>query len=308
MSRSKTRRLTPALIVCALLLLALAAAGHRLPFSDTVSDFVPVKVATSDEPFSVHMIDVGNADCFLIEQGEHAMLIDAGEADTADEVLDYLRARDIDRLELVIATHPHADHIGGMATVIDRIEIDRFVMQPVPEALIPTTACYRHMLDALGAATDICVIDATSGGDFPLGDATVTVFPCLTDCDDLNNYSVVCRITYKERSFLMMGDAEKEVENALLDSGFPLSSDVLKVGHHGSQTSSQTDFLRAVCPSVALISCGADNSYGHPHGETLRKLSDLNAVYYRADLCGTTVISTDGSNLFVQTEKQPAAS
>ncbi len=294
----RKRRISPVTLVVVAVIIVLAVVGTRfLPGQ-------PQQAADPDHPLSLQMLDVGNADCLLLRQGEHFMLIDAGEADTADEVVSALREQGVQRLEMVIATHPHADHIGGMATVIQAFPIDRFILQPVPESLTPTSAAYRRMLDALEEKTEIDITDATEGGTFALGEAQVTVFPLLDEYEDLNNYSVVTRVTYGDCAFLLMGDAEEPVEKAILASGRSVAANVLKVGHHGSSTSSSSEFLRAVHPEVALIPCGAGNAYGHPHETTVEKLQDVGAEIHRSDINGDVAVSTDGSRLIVADENK----
>lgn len=250
----------------------------------------------------VHFLDVGNADCILVRQEEHSMLIDAGEAGDYRTIADYLNRYGVKKLDLVIATHPHADHIGSMAEIIENVPIDRFVMSFMPEGKEPTTATYLSMLEALDAH-HIEVEEATPGAIYTLGTAQLQILAPLSEDEDANAISVVTRLTFGKRAFLFTGDAESPVEGQLITQRYDLQADVLKVGHHGSRTSSSAAFLKAVAPQYAVIPCGEDNRYNHPHDEALRRLTAAGVEYYRTDLCGDVVFTTDGVSLTVKTEK-----
>lgn len=271
---------------------------------DTVGlrDSTPVSAHSSE--LTVHLLDVGNADCVLVQNGEHALLIDAGEQKSGGDIVDYLRRQGIEKLDYLIATHPHADHIGGMAEVVQEMEVGTLLTTRLPDSEVPTTAVYERLLLALDSRqVPLREIEGTE--EFALGDALVAVWAPAGTYDDLNSYSLLTRISFGERKFLFMGDAEADEEAELLGSGFAVSADVLKVGHHGSKTSTSDSFLRQVNPSVALISSGRDNSYGHPNGETLEKLAGAGVSVYRSDLCGDIVVKTDGVSLAVDTEIPP---
>lgn len=250
----------------------------------------------------VHFIDVGNADCILVRQGEHNMLIDAGDIGAYHDIMDYLNRHNIKKFDLVIATHPHADHIGEMADIIKTIPIDRFVMSYMPEGKEPTTKVYLSMLEALDEQ-NVPVEEAVPGETYTLGTAQLQILAPLSEDSDENAMSVVTRLTFGHRTFLFTGDAEEEVEREILTHGFDVKADVLKAGHHGSDTSSSEAFLRAVAPEYAVITCGEGNSYGHPHDEALERLEGVGAVCYRADMYGDIVFTTDGESLTVETQK-----
>lgn len=251
----------------------------------------------------IDVIDVGNADSILIRNGTSSMLIDAGTNPAGQDVVDYLHAQGVRRLDLVIATHGDVDHIGGMDNVIDAFEIDTFVMAFMPEGFEPTTKSYLSVLQALDKK-DIAVTEAEPGAVYTLGDAAVTILGPVQDAEDRNNMSVVCRVDFGRRRFLFMGDAEKEEEASLLAAGADLAADVIKIGHHGSRTSSTADLLDAVNPRYALITCGADNSYNHPHQVTLDALAKRRIASYRSDLCGTIVVRCDGDAIAFETERE----
>ncbi len=252
----------------------------------------------------VHFIDVGNADCILVRQGSAAMLIDAGEKGDADTILEYLQRQGVERLNIVIATHPHADHIGSMARVIRALPIDTFLMAYMPQSATPTSAVYLSMLQALDEK-QVSVRQAQPGDTLSLGEAQVQILAPLEQSNDPNNMSVVSRVVYGERRFLFMGDAETPVEQALLERRTELSADVLKAGHHGSRTATSEAFLKRVAPAYAVLTCGKGNSYGHPHKETLQLLEKYNVTTLRSDVDGDIVFVTDGHTA-VQRQKEAA--
>lgn len=253
----------------------------------------------------VHFIDVGNADCILVRQEEAAMLIDAGEKGDADTILEYLHQQGVERLNLVIATHFHADHIGSMAAVIREIPVDTFLLSYMPASATPTSAVYLSMLEALDEQ-EITVRETQPGDTLSLGEAQVQILGPAEDTTDSNNHSVVTRVVFGEKRFLFMGDAETSAEEALQKRWADLGADVLKAGHHGSNTGTDEAFLKRVSPTYAVLTCGAGNSYGHPHRETLSLLKDYPVKTYRSDLYGNIIFTTDGRELSVATQKEAA--
>ena len=259
-----------------------------------------------DSELRVHVIDVGNADAILVQNKGASLLIDAGEKDDGERVLAYLREQGVDKLDMVIATHADADHIGGMKTVINGMDIDAFLMATMPEGYTPTTKTYTGMLEAL-AGKGVKITEAKPGARYPLGDAVLDILGPAAEFEENNNQSVVCKVTFGAKKFLFMGDAEKQAEAELLSKGLDLSADVIKVGHHGSDTSTTDKLLDAVKPRYAFVTCGAGNSYGHPDKSTLNKLKARNITAYRSDLNGTIVAATDGSQITITTENGTAA-
>lgn len=254
---------------------------------------------TVDGELEVHFIDVENADCIFVRQGDKTMLIDAGERVNVERIYEYLDDYGVEKLDVVIATHPHADHIGGMQKIIETYSIDLFLMSYMTEENTPTTATYLNMLESL-YEYDVPVEEAVAGAEYSFGEATIQILAPLEDADEANNASIVARLVFGDTAFLFTGDAETKVEKQLLESGYDLSADVLKVGHHGSKSSTSMQFLRSVDPEIAVITCGLDNSYGHPHQEVMNRLGELAVETYRADECGNILIVSDGSNLSVE--------
>ncbi len=253
---------------------------------------------------TVHMIDVGQADSILIEAPQANVLIDGGENGSGDDIIAYLKNQSISTLDIVIGTHAHSDHIGGLDEVIEEMKVEKVILPEMAESSIPTTKTYTNLLTAI-LEKGLSITTAQVGDTYSLGDgAKLQIVGPNGIFTDLNNTSVVCKLTYGETSFLFTGDCEDQAEAAILNRrGIDLSADVLKVGHHGSDTSTSDAFLEAVDPEIALISCGVDNSYGHPSPATLEKLTQWGAEIYRTDLDGSIVVTSDGMNLKVKTEK-----
>jgi competence protein ComEC len=238
------------------------------------------------------VIDVGQGDSILIISEGKAMLVDAGVRSAGDEVVAYLQSQGVDSLDYLAATHPDADHIGGMAEVLAAYDVEHDIIAP---SLTSDTATYRGLAEAVAAEPNAGFDTPDVGESFKLGDATVE---CLANGEgeaDTNDASIVLKVVCAGASVLLTGDISADVERRLVKDGLPLDSDVLKVAHHGSHNSSDEVFLRAVSPEYAVISAGANNRYGHPRAETLERLSAAGAVIYRTDIDGTVVfLFSDG--------------
>lgn len=256
-----------------------------------------------NDDLSVHFIDVGQGDCIYISAGEENMLIDCGEADQSGVVTSYLNKLGVEKIDHVIATHPHSDHMGGMSEIIKSYDIGEFIMPHLPDSDIPTTRYFERFLDACEAA-DLSVTEAEVGRIIGIGEAKAEIIaPNSEKYNNKNNYSVSLILTHGDNSFLFSGDAEKESEEEMLSSGRLHHVTVYKAGHHGSSTSSSKDFIEAISPDYAVIMCGAGNSYGHPHHETLETLAEYVKQVYRTDLCGNIVFESDGTVLTIRTER-----
>ena len=235
----------------------------------------------------VHFIDVGQADSTFIELGNgQTMLIDAGLG--GDDVVNYIRNLQYSSIDFVVATHPHDDHIGGMATVLDSFEIGKMYM-PRQEH---TISAFTNMLDVI-ENKEIELHEAKAGVNITTsGIIKIDILaPFSESYSNLNNCSAVVKLTYGETVMLFTGDAEQVIETQLLNSD--IDADVLKVGHHGAGSSSASSFIKAVSPEVAVISCGEGNSYGHPHADTLAILNEVGADIYRTDEQGTIQVTAD---------------
>ena len=256
-------------------------------------------------PLSVHFIDVGQGDCIFIKIGDNTMLIDSGEKNNDEKIIKYLRNNGVDRVDYIIATHPHSDHIGAMETIIESFEIKNVIMPRLSEQNMPTTKGYENFLIAV-KNSGANVIAATPFNEYEFGDANFAILSPSNQSKNLNNMSVVIKLSFGDTSFLFTGDAESQVEQELISSGYDIRSNVLKMGHHGSNTSNTERFLQAVNPSFSVISCGKDNSYGHPHEEVVELLNKYDLNYKRTDKNGIIVVGSDGSNLTYITERELA--
>ncbi len=257
----------------------------------------PVYAADKTEE-KVHFIDVGQADCMLVESNGIYMLIDGGEEDDGEMIKQYLKDNGVNKLTYVIATHPHADHIGGIDDVINSFKVENIIMPKVSAA----TKCFENMAGAI-MNSKAKVIEPVVGASYELGDFDFTVIGPKKYCtDELNNNSVAIKLVNGNDRFVFIGDAESEEESDIVSSGIDISADVLKVGHHGSASSTSLTFLEKVNPRYAVISVGKDNSYGHPAEVTLNKLKDKNIQIYRTDENGTITALSSGSGITFATE------
>lgn len=242
--------------------------------------------------FTIHFIDVGQADSTLVTCDGHSMLIDGGNADDSNLVYSVLQRETDGHLDYVVGTHAHEDHIGGLSGAFEADTAD-VTFCPVTEYDSKAFRNFKTRADERGGGITIPAV----GDTFTLGEASVTVVAVNSVPEDTNNTSIVIRIVYGDTSFLFTGDAEQETEEKILETGQDIESTVLKVGHHGSSTSTSQAFLDAVSPTYAVISCGKDNSYGHPHSETLAKLASAGVEVLRTDELGDIYCTSDGTEV-----------
>lgn len=295
----------PALAV----LLVLAAAGWFLntrpqeaPAPQAATSSVSASAASSTQAM-IYYLDVGQGDSELIRlPGGENVLIDTGTGETADKLVSLLQELGVKRVDHLIATHPHEDHIGGMESVVRKIPVGKIYMPKVADKQIPTTRTYEGLIDAI-SDKKMKITQAKAGMTIPLsGQAKLELLaPNGTQYDDLNNYSVVAKLTYGQKTFLFTGDAEKLSEKEMLNKNYDLKCDVLKCGHHGSSSSTSAAFLKAVSPQFAVISCGLNNDYGHPNKEVLSRLQKAGVKVYRTDLQGTILARCDGRSITFET-------
>lgn len=280
-------------IICVIISLSLFLQGCTKLVINTTPD--QVTPATSDGSLVAEFLDVDQADSELIYLPDgKVMLIDAGNRGDGDEIVDYLKNKEVTKINYLIATHPHADHIGGMADVINAFEVEKIYAPRVAANDTPTSKTYEEFLLAVkGKNLKITAATPDHNPVILADDYKIHFFsPNNNDYDELNNYSITVKITYGIHSFLFMGDAENLSEDEMLKAGYDLDADVLKVGHHGSESSTGAKFLKAVSPSYAVISCGAGNKYNHPHKETLNALKSVKVL--RTDLDNTIIFIADG--------------
>lgn len=249
----------------------------------------------------VHFLDVGQADCILIACDGQYMLVDAGKNEDGARIVDYLKEQGVKRLDYVIGTHPHEDHIGSLDTIIEEFEIGTLLMPEV----VHTTRTFEDVITAV-ERKNLAITPPRQGDTYTIGSGEFTILaPAKKDYgSELNNWSIGIRLIHGRNSIIMCGDAEEEAEKDICESGLELSADVLKLGHHGSSTSTSDRFLKAVNPQYAVISCGKGNDYGHPHKETLDKLSASHIKTFRTDKQGTILLISDGKEIYIEGTKE----
>lgn len=262
-----------------------------LSFDNTDTTFQEV-----DSNLEIQYLDVGQADAILIENSGEFLLIDAGNNEDGKLIVQYCQEMGITKLKYLVGTHPHEDHIGGMDDVIEAFEIGTIYIPDV----ITTTKTFTDVLDAIEAKNMTYTVPKI-GEKFSVGDANIRVIYTGTDSKDLNDASIVLKLTFGTNTFLFTGDATEDVEEVILDED--IQADVLKVAHHGSSYSTSDKFLETVNPKYAILSVGSGNSYGHPHDEVLNKLLKKNIMIHRTDLEGTIILTSDGKNISIQSHK-----
>lgn len=251
---------------------------------------------TVDSELKIYYLNVGQADSILIQNEGQNMLIDAGNNADGENIVEFLQSLNISKIDFLVGTHPHEDHIGGLDDIINNFDIGTIYMPKVAT----TTKTFEDVLDAIQAKS-LFVTTPEIGKSFNMGSANFQILSAGTDEEDLNSCSIVLKLTFGNLAYLFTGDEETVNEEQMISSGYDLSADVLKVAHHGSNTSTSEEFLNKVSPDVAIIMVGRDNSYGHPHSEVLNRLESKNIKIYRTDTDGTILITSDGNKNNIQT-------
>ena len=264
--------------------------------------------ACAGAELSAWFVDVGQGDCTVIECDGESMIIDGGAPGASEQVYSFIREElGLDRLDYMVSTHPHEDHIAGLAAVLNAVPAD-LVLSPVLEWHTRRFNTFMKYARRQGAPVTV----PSAGDELRLGGATVTVLQCWPEAvqwreDDVNDMSIVIRVDYGNTSIIVAGDAEEASEYMMIDSGLPLKADVLRVAHHGSTYSTSPEFLSAVSPEYAVISCGEGNSYYHPHGRVLNALKKQGAALFRTDLQGTVRCVSDGEEIMFTTARDATA-
>ena len=251
----------------------------------------PPQTVPERSSFKIHFIDVGQADAALVECDGHYMLIDGGNKADSNVIYSVLKKAAVPKLDIVVGTHAHEDHIGGLPGAFNYTTAD-LTLCPVKSYDSNAFEDFAKYAEQKGNGITV----PKPGNTYTLGSATVKILG-LNGGGDTNNTSIILRIDYGETSFLFTGDAEREAEQAVLNKGGDLSATVLKVGHHGSDTSTGYVFLREIMPQYAVISVGNGNSYGHPTEETLSRLRDADVKVFRTDMQGDIFCTSDGKNV-----------
>jgi competence protein ComEC len=279
------------------------APGHNVSAAPTIAPSQPaIPGSTANGTLEVHFLDVGQGDSVLVKYGNRSMLVDGGPIDAGPTVASYLKSHGVSTIDVLVSTHPHADHIGGLLTILQEFPVKVIYDSGIPH----TTQTYEEYLTLIDRK-NIRYIVPQRGDTIDLGPGvTVQVLsppPGGIADDDLNENSMVLKITFGNTGFLLASDAGIPAEDIMLSSGCNLKSDVLKVGHHGSKYSSGKAFLQAVDPKYAVIEVGAGNPYGHPAPATVARLEEIGAQVYRTDRDGNIVMTSDGRGIIVNAQR-----
>lgn len=278
---------------------------HKFFSEIKISDVIINEDLNNNYNLNVHFLDVGKADCIFINYKNNNIskniLIDAADKEPFGTVTEYLKKQNVKNLDLIIISHPHRDHIGQMPEVIREFKIGKFFEPEIPEDIMPTTITYQNMLEELYKKRVPCE-SVKHGKKFYLEDLYFEIFGPVSHNENLNNNSIVLKLTYKNISFLFTGDAERSEESEILNKNYNIKSDILKVAHHGSKTSSSKKFLEKIMPKYCIISVGHDKS-NLPKPETLKRLENICENIYRTDIHGNIIVSTDGENIKILTQK-----
>lgn len=267
-------------------------------FYKPVFEFVnPVPVSDLTSTLEVHFLDVGEGDATLVLCENKAMLIDGGSASYSSFIYSYLKRHGVTHLDYIICTHPHEDHVGGLAGALNYVTVDKAFCS----VLDYETRAFQSFVKYLAKQNVSLEVPENATSIF-LGPLTIQFYNPAIASNSINNNSIVIKLIYGDTSFLFMADAEREEEYDLVRSSMDLRSDLLRVGHHGSNSSSGKEFLKNVKPDIAVISVGKDNAYGHPADEVLKRLADVGADIYRTDIMGEIICISDGKNITVSTE------
>lgn len=295
MSKKKINKILNTIIVLLLVLISIAYTKKELVDNKENTNEKAVSILKTNSNLEVYYFDVGQADSILIRENDNNILIDAGNNDDGEKLVNYLKKDlNIEKFNMVVGTHPHEDHIGGLDNVIDSFDIDTILM---PNAT-STSKTFENVLDSI-EKKDYKITVPKINEEFNYNNINIKVLYTGTDEKDLNNTSIVLKLTYHNNKFLFMGDATSKVEKKLLNED--IKSDVLKIGHHGSEYSTTKNFLDKVNPQYAIIEVGKNNTYKHPKEITLDKLNKKNIKIYRTDIDGTIKVVSDGNNLKFET-------
>lgn len=295
MTKRQKRKLFTTL--CALIIVGFASVFNFI-FDESAAmpdEKTEPAIKIDGDDLEVYYLNVGQADSIFIKDQDKNMLIDAGNNEDGQNIVNYLKEMGISKIDYVIGTHAHEDHIGGMDDIIRNFEIGNFYM---PDA-VTTTKTFEDVLDSLEEKS-LEINIPKEDEEITLTNSKINFLYSGTNTSDLNNTSIVLKLTYGNKKFLFMGDATDSTEKKILNKD--LKSDVLKIGHHGSQYSSTEEFLDKVNPTYAIISVGTPNSYEHPKEITLTKLKERNIKIYRTDQDGTILITTDGNDIKIETK------
>ena len=284
------------LFICFIILLVIVYRKEIISYFDKYFENKEIEVETLDSDVKVYFLDVGQAESILVKNNNSYALIDGGNNLDGKNLVEYLKSLGVSKLDYLIGTHAHEDHIGGFDNIIESFAIEKFYM---PKTVVATKS-YEDVVKAL-EKNGIKYNTPKIGTKFYLGDISFEVLSIKDNSEDINNTSIVLKMTYKDISFLFTGDISKDTEDELLDKN--IEADVLKVAHHGSVYSNSEKFLEKVNAKYAVIMCGVNNEYYYPHEKVLKRLNNLNTKIYRTDELGTIIFTTDGKNISIDSIK-----
>lgn len=294
--------MTAIVVIIAMFIIINVVGWERINEMLGLSEGTGISSAAEGE-VQVHFIDVGQGDCALILSESKSVLIDSGEAKYSKEIIKYINELEVESLDLIIVSHPHADHIGGVGEIIAEIGAERLIMPKIPDSLVPTTITFEKMLDAV-EEHDVDISYAIAGDIIELDDAVLEIIAPLesrehSEFSGINDYSIITKLIHGGNSFLFTGDIEAEAEADAVRAG-GISATVLKIPHHGSKSSSTAEFLSAVNADYVVISVATPNRYNHPHEDVLERLSERDCIILRTDEKGTIVFISNEEGLKVK--------
>lgn len=300
--KAKTKSKINSLIFIALAVLLAVFGVSRTDFSSDDS------LTLDDGNIAVYFVDVGQGNCTVIRSGNEGVLIDAGEREYSSKVLTFLEENGITRLRYVIASHPHSDHIGAMPAVLDKLDTDEIFLPYIADKYAPTSKTYINLLSTVDER-DIKAEFLDENKTLDFNGVKIEILTPVEQTNSYNNMSLITKIEYGDMSALILADAENKEINSVMKANrnFDFSSYVIMLGHHGSNTSLNETLMTKSDSEIAIISCGKDNSYGHPHKEVTDYLEETDTEYYRTDESGTVSLITDGKKYNIITEKGSAA-
>lgn len=258
-------------------------------------------VDKQDSDFAVYYLDVGQSDCSIIVCDGMTMMIDTGTVNQLNTIREAMFSLNIDRLDYLVITHQHDDHMGSAAEIIRKYSVSNVIMPTLSKVNNVQSETYTDLINTI-LDNEVTIIPAQVGYKLYIGSSEIQLLSPVNQDENLNNMSIVLKVIYGENVFLFQGDSEAEVEAQLLKNSSMLKSDVLKLGHHGSNTSSGYDFLKAVDPMIAIASCGTDNTYNHPNYNVLERLEKQGICPYFTSLDGSVTVTSDGKSVTVYTE------
>ena len=288
-------------VACIIVAGAYAVEHFKLYEADTWKGFFGSRNTVVEEELSVHFIDVGQGDCSLIVSGDTAILIDTGEKENGEKVCEYIENLGVPDIDSFLLTHPHSDHMGAASYIIDNMDVKEVIIPRVSDDMTPATKFYEKFLKSV-RNKNLTLTEAKPGLKIDVGEGELEIISPVKDYEDLNNYSAASILTYGNEKFLFTGDIEKKAEKDIIKNGGFEDVDVLKVAHHGSNSSSCKDFLEIALPEYAVIMCDGV-SYNHPHAEAIERITKYTDKIYRTDMDGNVVFRVNREGLSVETQK-----